>query len=65
MSETLPLKGTSDPNDSFGKRLASIDALRGFDMLCMIGAHQIGQGLHKAFQNDFTESISNQLTHKD
>ncbi len=45
------------------KRVASIDALRGFDMFWMIGGGAIFGSLCKIFNNPVTEFISAQLRH--
>ena len=52
---------SSDP--SMSQRLYSLDALRGFDMVWIMGAEEIFHGLAKATGSSFWESISNQFTH--
>ena len=44
-------------------RVASIDALRGFDMFWIIGGGAIFSSLHKIFGNRVTAVISTQLEH--
>ncbi|UCG59664.1 MAG: DUF5009 domain-containing protein [Phycisphaerales bacterium] len=46
-----------------GGRLASIDALRGFDMFWIIGGQWIFAALHPIFENDTTAWVRTQLTH--
>lgn len=44
-------------------RLYSLDALRGFDMLWIMGGEEIFHGLAKATGSPFWDAISNQFTH--
>jgi predicted acyltransferase len=44
-------------------RLASLDALRGFDMLWIIGGETVVHNLAKATDNGLVHSVSNQMTH--
>jgi len=46
-----------------GKRLESLDALRGFDMFWIIGGSWIFGSLHMIFNSHFTEFIQRQLQH--
>ena len=46
-----------------GDRLASIDALRGFDMFWIIGGEGIFHSLHTILNNSTTDWINRQLTH--
>ncbi len=48
---------------AIGGRLESIDALRGFDMFCIIGGADAIGSLHKVFNNQFAGFISGQLRH--
>ena len=45
------------------QRLQSLDALRGFDMLWIMGAEEIFKFLYKATGSPFWGFISNQLEH--
>ncbi|MBN2137489.1 MAG: DUF5009 domain-containing protein [Sedimentisphaerales bacterium] len=49
--------------DPAAGRLASIDALRGFDMFWIVGGYYIFAGLHKAMDVPATAFIKKQLTH--
>ncbi|MCJ7729239.1 MAG: DUF5009 domain-containing protein [Sedimentisphaerales bacterium] len=44
-------------------RVASIDALRGFDMFWIIGGGAFFETLSKVWKNPFTETIKNQMEH--
>ena len=46
-------------------RLVSLDALRGFDMCCILGLSAVLESLFKRFLpgNDFTETVAKQFTH--
>ncbi|HPS54109.1 MAG TPA: DUF5009 domain-containing protein [Sedimentisphaerales bacterium] len=44
-------------------RVASIDALRGFDMFWIVGGGTIFQSLCKVWDNPFTQTINTQLEH--
>jgi predicted acyltransferase len=44
-------------------RIASIDALRGFDMFWIIGGGTFFEALPKVWKNSFTETIKNQMEH--
>ena len=46
-----------------GKRLESLDALRGFDMFWIVGGSWIFGNLHQIFDNPVTEFIQRQLRH--
>lgn len=57
-------KVTENEKQSFVKdRLASIDALRGFDMFWIIGGGTIFSALNKIFGSPLTAFIANQLDH--
>ncbi len=45
------------------ERIASIDALRGFDMFWIIGGGTFFESLSKVWKNPFTETIKDQLEH--
>ena len=45
------------------RRLLSIDALRGFDMIWIAGAAQIVEGIDHIFDNSFTNAMCEQLHH--
>lgn len=47
------------------ERLYSLDALRGFDMVWIMGAEEIFHALYKATGSSFLGVISNQFTHPD
>jgi predicted acyltransferase len=47
------------------QRLLSLDALRGFDMLWIMGGEAIFQALSKATASPFWKAIANQCTHPD
>jgi len=47
------------------ERLYSLDALRGFDMVWIMGAEEIFHSLAKATKSPFWASIANQFTHPD
>jgi predicted acyltransferase len=49
--------------DIVGQRLLSLDALRGFDMIWIMGAEEIFHSLAKATGSPFWETISFQFTH--
>ena len=44
-------------------RIASIDALRGFDMFWIIGGGTFFESFSKVWKNHYTETITNQLEH--
>jgi predicted acyltransferase len=50
-------------SDAVSQRVTSIDALRGFDMLWIIGGEGILRSLHPIFHHPTTAWISTQLTH--
>lgn len=52
-----------DMNTSVTQRLYSLDALRGFDMVWIMGAEEIFHGLAKATGSPFWGALSNQFTH--
>ena len=45
------------------KRIGSIDALRGFDMLMIIFADRFFKTLHKGSNSEITASLAEQFTH--
>ncbi len=45
------------------RRVASIDALRGFDMIWIIGGDRLVHALHKAMPNPWTAFLARQLEH--
>src|ERR1035441_11105488 len=53
----------SDPRPSSGGRLASIDALRGFDMFWIIGGATVFSSLADVCPNPVTLSLKGQLGH--
>jgi predicted acyltransferase len=46
-----------------GRRLSSIDALRGFTMIWIIGAEEVIRSLLKVWPNSFTETLAINMTH--
>jgi len=46
-----------------GKRITSIDALRGFTMIWIIGAEEIIRSLFKVWPNSFTKTLAVNMTH--
>ena len=61
--ESNPLQ--QDSRAAAGRRLMSIDALRGFDMFWIIGAEDIVHALHKISHAGPANLLAAQLTHKD
>ena len=59
------MKTTSSTLESspIAQRLQSLDALRGFDMLWIMGAEEIFKFLYKTTGSPFWGFISNQLEH--
>ena len=55
---------TTSLTASVPKRLMSIDALRGFDMLWIIGAGDVIIALSKACQNSFFTGVANHFDHE-
>ncbi|MHC4460686.1 MAG: acyltransferase family protein [Planctomycetota bacterium] len=51
----------SEQQSSVGRRVMSIDALRGFDMFWIIGGHRIFTSLHDIFDHPATAWINEQL----
>jgi predicted acyltransferase len=64
-SSIAPGKVVAHTNGFAGKRLFSLDALRGFDMFWIMGADEIFHTLAKATGSPFLGSIANQFTHPD
>src|SRR6267143_3115157 len=59
---------TSNPNPTnslalTGRRLMSLDALRGFDMFWIIGADALVRGLRSMSETGFTGTLATQLEH--
>ena len=54
---------SDEQKDLGGHRLASVDALRGFDMFWIIGGGAIISNLAKVYSNPVTEKIERQLHH--
>ena len=67
LSTKLPLQEgiTSSQNTFTSQRLYSLDALRGFDMIWIIGAEDIFHTMSKTTNAPFWQVLSNQLTHPD
>ena len=55
--------GSKAKSEEAGKRLESLDALRGFDMFWIIGGSWIFWNLHTIFNSSFTDFIQRQLQH--
>ncbi len=53
----------NDQQDLVGRRLASVDALRGFDMFWIIGGGTLLANLTKVFSHPVTDTIQRQLHH--
>jgi predicted acyltransferase len=53
----------STPSASVPQRLASIDALRGFDMFWIMGADALAQALHRLTPSGPTTFVADQLEH--
>ena len=60
--ERLPLN-SMDPHVSRPERLSSLDGLRGFDMLWIIGGQQIVRSLARIWPGRFTEAMAEQFEH--
>lgn len=58
-----PSSDNVDMNTFVTQRLYSLDALRGFDMVWIMGAEEIFHGLAKATGSPFWRALSNQFTH--
>jgi len=56
--------GTSSKKATTGKRLVSVDALRGFDMLWIIGGGDIIIAFAKAHPNSFTNKLAEHFDHQ-
>ncbi len=52
-----------DVTQTVKKRIVSIDALRGFTMLWIIGAEGVTISLHKVWPNNFTETLARNMEH--
>jgi len=53
------------PNATSTRRLASLDALRGFDMFWILGVDSLVYALDRMTQNGFTNFLKRQLSHSD
>ncbi len=53
----------SNPEIAGGGRIASIDALRGFDMFWITGGEEIIHSLYRVFQNPVTGALDHQFHH--
>jgi len=53
----------NDQQNMVGRRLASVDALRGFDMFWIIGGGALLENLLKVYSHPVTDSIERQLHH--
>jgi predicted acyltransferase len=53
----------SNPGIQGGGRIASIDALRGFDMFWITGGEGIIHSLYRVYQNPVTETLNLQFSH--
>ena len=53
------------PSPPESQRLASLDALRGFDMFWILGADSLVYALHEMSRNPVTEFLANQLSHSE
>ncbi len=53
----------NDRQDLVGRRLVSVDALRGFDMFWIIGGGTIFANLAKVYSHPVTDTIQQQLHH--
>src|SRR5207247_5100947 len=54
---------SSGPPTQAGRRLLSLDALRGFDMFWIVGAEEVVHALAAASPNGLTEFLKDQFTH--
>src|SRR5437868_4560202 len=48
-----------------GRRLVSLDALRGFDMFWIVGGEEIIQALHKISDSGVVGFVASQMDHKE
>lgn len=63
-AQNLPTPfSTGKAGVAISKRLYSLDALRGFDMLWIIGADEFFHKLSDVTHSSFVDTIANQLTH--
>jgi predicted acyltransferase len=65
MAQTVKTSQATDDFDSAPTRLYSLDALRGFDMLWIMGAEEIFHGMAHATNSPFWNALSLQFTHPD
>lgn len=63
MSSVSPVADSAQPTTVARRRIVSVDALRGFDMLWITGAAALVRALDKMNLNDFTKALATQLTH--
>ena len=57
------MAGASTTQAPISNRIASIDALRGFDMLWITGGEEVIHSLYKLYPNSFTLGLSTQFEH--
>jgi predicted acyltransferase len=60
-SPPVPAKAGSTPSP--GRRLMSVDALRGFDMFWIVGADELVYALHRMHPNGTTTFLARELDH--
>jgi predicted acyltransferase len=65
MTQSAKTQQASDDFDSAPTRLYSLDALRGFDMLWIMGAEEIFHTMAAATKSPFWNALSFQFTHPD
>src|SRR5438067_6898584 len=63
-SQRADVSSRSGPSAPAGRRLLSLDALRGFDMFWIIGAEEVVHALAAASPNGLTLFLKEQFTHK-
>jgi len=65
MTESPVVLTDGDMLPTPGKRIVSLDALRGFTMLWIIGAEGVVKSLEKVWDNPFTETLARHMEHAD
>ncbi len=65
LTETPPVETGTATSTTTGKRLMSVDALRGFDMFWIIGADSLVYALNRMSKTRGTEFLADQLEHAD